>query len=412
MPRSGMSMRRAASPVTLGVCICRPTNMAAQDSSSDMLRDYIIVKFLADRPKNSPPISSLKTDDGLLNNLKALFKEADLPEPMYMNSAANLYNRINHIVNDNKGHLKAKVKTSFAAMQSVLQLCGFNATTGEDVFSAIGTIKRNAQVAAATASVAPVASTVPPVSAREAAPAPTASPQRPSAPETPQVHAPREAPASSPTTAPLAPAPYDGPVTQGGQPLRTCDNSRKANQVLALTAKVKTLEEQIDTLKTKIKQPKMTDFVIRKLDTAAEQALEVEKQSHKLTMSKLQKLVDELAQCELKLQKSSWKPIYGAHNTVRTSFMASIRNLIHCGVPEEKMALVLGHVWAAFFEGDFPEKLPAPNCFRDHVDALGEHDLMMLADEINEYKGPVHWSTDATKRRGYELHAGGPRVFP
>jgi hypothetical protein len=74
----------------------------------------------------------------------------------------------------------------------------------------------------------------------------------------------------------------------------------------------------------------MTDFVIRKLDTAAEQALEVEKQSHKLTMSKLQKLVDELAQCELKLQKSSWKPIYGQHNTVRTSFMACIRNLIRC----------------------------------------------------------------------------------
>ena len=29
------------------------------------------------------------------------------------------------------GNLKTKVKTSFAAMQSVLQLCGFNATTGE-----------------------------------------------------------------------------------------------------------------------------------------------------------------------------------------------------------------------------------------------------------------------------------------
>ncbi len=66
---------------------------------------------------------------------------------------------------------------------------------------------------------------------------------------------------------------------EGGQPLRTCDNSRKANQVLALTAKVKTLEEQIDTLKTKIKQPKMTDFVIRKLDTAAEQALEVAREA-------------------------------------------------------------------------------------------------------------------------------------
>jgi hypothetical protein len=109
MPRSGMSMRRAASPVTLGVCICRPTNMAAQDSSSDMLRDYIIVKFLADRPENSPPISSLKTDDGLLNKLKALFKEADLPEPMYMNSTANLYSRINHFVLDSKGNFKTKV---------------------------------------------------------------------------------------------------------------------------------------------------------------------------------------------------------------------------------------------------------------------------------------------------------------
>ncbi len=41
------------------------------------------------------------------------------------------------------GHLKSKVKTSFAAMQSVLQLFGFNATTVEGVFSAIGTIKRN-----------------------------------------------------------------------------------------------------------------------------------------------------------------------------------------------------------------------------------------------------------------------------
>ena len=56
MARSGIVMRRAAPPVTLGVCIFRPTNMAAQGSGSDVLRDYIIVKFLADRPKISPPI--------------------------------------------------------------------------------------------------------------------------------------------------------------------------------------------------------------------------------------------------------------------------------------------------------------------------------------------------------------------
>ena len=110
MARSGIVMRRAAPPVTLGVCIFRPTNMAAQGSGSDVLRDYIIVKFLADRPKISPPIS--KSDDGLLTQLKALFKEAGLAEPMYMNSAANLYDRINHFVLDNKGNFKAKVKTS------------------------------------------------------------------------------------------------------------------------------------------------------------------------------------------------------------------------------------------------------------------------------------------------------------
>ncbi len=45
------------------------------------------------------------------------------------------------------------------------------------------------------------------------------------------------------------------------------------------------------------------------------------------------------------------------------SWLYSMRNLIHCGVPEEKMALVLGHAWAAFIEedSDFPgEKLPQP----------------------------------------------------
>ena len=253
--------------------------MAAPLSGWATMRDCAIVDFLANRPKSEGPIS--KTDDKLFNKLRASFKHVGLDDselPPYMNNLDNFHNCIKLFSNDTKGNLKSKVKTSFAGMLTVLQLCGFNATTVEDVFSAIGTIKRNAHLAAATASVAPVASTVPPVSA------PTASPLRPSAPETPQAHAPQEAQASS---APLAPAPYDGPVTQGGQPLRTCDNSRKANKVVALTAQVKTLEAQLDALKTKIKQPRMTDFVMTKLDTAAEQALEVEKQSHKLTMTKL-----------------------------------------------------------------------------------------------------------------------------
>ena len=94
--------------------------------------------------------------------LVELFNAAELPlqSCAYTADADTLYDRVNHVVNDNKGHFKTKVKTSYAAMELLVQLCGFNATTVEDVFSAIGTIKRNARVAAATASVAAVASTV------------------------------------------------------------------------------------------------------------------------------------------------------------------------------------------------------------------------------------------------------------
>ena len=61
----------------------------------------------------------------------------------------------------NRALFGTKVRTSFAAMQSMLQLCGFNATTVEDVFSAIGTIKRNADTTAAvSSSSAAVASSV------------------------------------------------------------------------------------------------------------------------------------------------------------------------------------------------------------------------------------------------------------
>ena len=134
--------------------------MAAVKSGLETLRDYAIVEFLANRGPSKKEIS--KTDDALFKRLTKLFEEAGLScEPLdYMKSAPNFWDRQNQLNADTKGNLKTKVKTSFAAMQSVLQLCGFNATTVEDVFSAIGTIKRNARVAAATASVAPVASTV------------------------------------------------------------------------------------------------------------------------------------------------------------------------------------------------------------------------------------------------------------
>ena len=180
--------------------------MAAPLSGWATLRDCAIVDFLANRPKSEGPIS--KTEDKLFNKLRASFKDVGLDDselPPYMNNLDNFHNCIKLFSNDTKGHLKTKVRTSFAAMQSMLQLCGFNATTVEDVFSAIGTIKRNAHLAAATTSVAPVSSTVPPVSA------PSASPLRPSAPETPQAHAPQEAQASSPTTAPELPLRITGP---------------------------------------------------------------------------------------------------------------------------------------------------------------------------------------------------------
>ena len=133
--------------------------MAAVKSGLETLRDYAIVEFLANRGPSKKEIS--KTDDALFKRLTKLFEEAGLScEPLdYMKSAPNFWDRQNQLNADTKGNLKAKVKTSFAAMQSLLQLLGFNATTVEDVFSAIGTIKRNADTAAAVSSAA-VASSV------------------------------------------------------------------------------------------------------------------------------------------------------------------------------------------------------------------------------------------------------------
>ncbi len=139
--------------------------MTAVKSGLETLRDYVIVEFLVNRGPGKREIS--KTDDALFRPLTKLFEEAGLPcEPLdYMKSAPNFWDRQNHLNTDTTGHLKTKVKTSYAAMESLIELCGSNATTVEDVFSAIGTIKRNAHLAAATASVAPVSSSVPPVSA-------------------------------------------------------------------------------------------------------------------------------------------------------------------------------------------------------------------------------------------------------
>ena len=135
--------------------------MAAVKSGLETLRDYAIVEFLANRGPGKNEIS--KTDDALFKRLTKLFEEAGLScEPLgYMKSAPNFWDRQNQLNADTKGNLKSKVKTSFAGMLTVPQLCGFNATTVEDVFSAIGTIKRNADTTAAvSSSSAAVASSV------------------------------------------------------------------------------------------------------------------------------------------------------------------------------------------------------------------------------------------------------------
>ena len=111
--------------------VCR-RGMAAVKSGLETLRDYAIVEFLANRGPGKNEIS--KTDDALFKRLTKLFEEAGLScEPLdYMKSAPNFWDRQNQLNNDTKGHLKSKVKTSFAGMLTVLQLCGFNATTVED----------------------------------------------------------------------------------------------------------------------------------------------------------------------------------------------------------------------------------------------------------------------------------------
>ena len=134
--------------------------MAAQ-ACADVLRDVIVCKYLEQHCKTA---KFRKPTDGpaLHKLLVELFDAAELPlqSCAYTADADTLYERVKYVLNDNKGHFKTKVKTSYAAMELLVQLCGFNATTGEDVFSAIGTIKRNADIAAAAVSSAAVASTV------------------------------------------------------------------------------------------------------------------------------------------------------------------------------------------------------------------------------------------------------------
>ena len=135
--------------------------MAKQFSDAGLLLDIVVMTYLDGGKKKF----AIDDRPAVLLFKKAidLFAAANLPVEScaYMADVDSLYEIVKKIQADTKGNLKKTLKTSFAAMQSVLELCGFNATTVEDVFSAIGTIKRNARLAAATACVAPVASTVP-----------------------------------------------------------------------------------------------------------------------------------------------------------------------------------------------------------------------------------------------------------
>jgi hypothetical protein len=433
--------------------------MAAPDSSSDVLRDYIIVKFLADRPKTSPPISSLKTDDGLLNNLKALFKEADLPEPMYMNSTANLYNRINHIVLDTKGHLKSKVKTSFAAMQSVLHLCGFNATTGEDVFSAIGTIKRNARVAAATASVAAVASTVATVTEDATvrmAPSPLApvleaplvleSAMTASAPadilvtvvETTQpakshrknipmcanntritsffgAAPPSAEPLSQSSSQPSANRqPSSNPVgvqkpkskmkILHAKILRAGDYTKLKNSVAQLRRDARTFsatkaehDREMDTLKK--------ELLFARRGVISEYSATTMQRTHAVLATSLvaatrrsTMLKETLARNFAPDVRKIWA---GRGGKLNPEFAGACLNLVYeCGISVEKLSLAILYVFGALFPGTaFSGRLPSPATWRNALLDLGARDASVLADAINNNPNPIHLATDSSQRK-------------
>jgi hypothetical protein len=436
--------------------------MAAVKSGLETLRDYAIVEFLANRGPSKKEIS--KTDDALFKRLTKLFEEAGLScEPLdYMKSAPNFWDRQNQLNADTKGNLKAKVKTSFAAMQSLLQLLGFNATTVEDVFSAIGTIKRNADTAAAVSSAAVASSViVVPISAdaseqtdqhpseassTPASPAIAAAPAKTShkrilkpipgtadiksffspSPKTVATSTSELSTSAQPSQPPqstsepasesvsLAPAVVKTAVFKRQPRLRPGQIIKRVEDVTKLKNSVATLRAEKRSLVSAAKRTaKLHSREIIKLCAKHRHDL-LYAQAGVLTNyspNKIQQehvilkkaLEDKTRQMALLQRRATlrMKPIVGKHGKLRSDFAALCRHLeLECSVPLEKMSLALQYAWSAFFPGaSFPCKLPSPNTWRTAMRDLGAADARKLALDINSNPNPVHFAADGSTRQ-------------
>jgi hypothetical protein len=390
--------------------------MAAPLSGWATMRDCAIVDFLANRPKSEGPIS--KTDDKLFNKLRASFKHVGLDDselPPYMNNLDNFHNCIKLFSNDTKGHLKTKVRTSFAAMQSMLQLCGFNATTVEDVFSAIGTIKRNADTTAAVSSssaavassviVAPIsadasvqtdqhpseASSTPASPAIAAAPAKTSHKWIPKpipgtadiksffsrSPKTVAASTSELSTSAQPSQPPqstsqpasesvsLAPAVVKTAVFKHQPRLRPGQIIKRVEDVTKLKNSVTTLRAEKRSLVSAAKRTAKLhrreiinlcakhrhDLLYAQAGVLTNYSPDAIQREHVILKKALE---DKTRQMALLQRRATlrMKSIVGKHGKLRSDFAALCRHLeLECSVPLEKMSLALQYAWSAFFPG-------------------------------------------------------------
>jgi hypothetical protein len=433
--------------------------MAAQ-ACADVLRDVIVCKYLEQHCKTA---KFHKPTDGpaLHKQLVELFNAADLPlqSCAYTADADTLYERVKHVVSDNKGNFKAKVKTSYAAMELLVQLCGFNATTVEDVFSAIGTIKRNARVAAATASVAAVASTVATVTEDATvrmAPSPLApvleaplvleSAMTASAPadilvtvvETTQpakshrknipmcanntritsffgAAPPSAEPLSQSSSQPSANRqPSSNPVgvqkpkskmkILHAKILRAGDYTKLKNSVAQLRRDARTFsatkaehDREMDTLKK--------ELLFARRGVISEYSATTMQRTHAVLATSLvaatrrsTMLKETLARNFAPDVRKIWA---GRGGKLNPEFAGACLNLVYeCGISVEKLSLAILYVFGALFPGTaFSGRLPSPATWRNALLDLGARDASVLADAINNNPNPIHLATDSSQRK-------------
>ena len=365
-----------------------------------------------------------------------------------------------HVVNDNKGNFKTKVKTSYAAMELLVQLCGFNATTVEDVFSAIGIIKRNADTAAAVSSAAVASSVIAaPISAdasvqtdqhsseassTPASPAIAAAPAKTShkkqlkpipgtadiksffsrSPKTVAVSASESSTSAEPSQPPQStsqPASVSlaaavaktavfkrQPWLRPGQIIKRGEDVTKLkNSVTALRAERRSLVSAA-TMTAKLHRREIInlcakhrhDLLYAQQGVLTNYSPTTLQREHVILKKELE---DKTRQMALLQRRATlrMKPIVGKHGKLRSDFAALCRHLeLECSVPLEKMSLALQYAWSAFFPGaSFPCKLPSPNTWRTAMSDLGAADARKLALEINSNPNPVHFAADGSTRQ-------------